>query len=159
MRGTVWDGLRSASPAWLRSWIKGQRWFIPISTRLFGNSVYSRGYYLDHANDPFTYYDADPQAGKRHLGCIACMWTELVSDRTIERTIFPQLYMIAHRWWTYPYKHVDPPVLLRQLCERYGYPPAELDDWRRRRWAGLRNQSRRPSRMNRLDTMSRPPII
>ncbi|TNE51704.1 MAG: hypothetical protein EP343_03225 [Deltaproteobacteria bacterium] len=100
-------------------------------------TILSRGYYLDHAKDPFRYYDADPMLGKQHLGCIACMWTELVTDQTVECTIFPSLYLIAHRWWTYPHRENAVPSLLRQLCEHYGYPAAALDDWRTRRWVGF----------------------
>lgn len=47
MRAGLWDMLRRASPPGLRRWIKNRKWFIPVSERLFGNSVYSRSYYDD----------------------------------------------------------------------------------------------------------------
>ncbi|MEL6180276.1 MAG: family 20 glycosylhydrolase [Myxococcota bacterium] len=101
-------------------------------------TVQSWGYYLDHVDDPFTYYNRHPQMWGENLGCIACMWTELVTDQTIMQTIFPSLYMIAHRWWTYPERVLDQPPLLRQLCEAYGYPEGpDRDGWKSRRWVGF----------------------
>ncbi len=39
--------LRRSSPPGLRRWIKNRSWFIPLSERVFGNSVYSDSYYKD----------------------------------------------------------------------------------------------------------------
>lgn len=47
IRTGVWDTLRKASPGWMRRAIKRQRWFIPLSEKVFGNEVYSPGYYAD----------------------------------------------------------------------------------------------------------------
>jgi len=99
-----------------------------------GATLLSNGYFLDHVADPFTMYERSPRTGGAQLGCIACMWTELVTDRTIEATIFPSLYMMAHRWWTFPEVDPDPPALLRRLCDAFGHPRAEPDGWRSRLW-------------------------
>ena len=100
-------------------------------------TIQSWGYYLDRVYGPFYSYKVDPHTWQKNMGCIACMWTELVTDETIECTIFPSLYMMAHRWWTFPKVEKDVPTLLRKLCERYGYPKAAFDDWRIRRWVGF----------------------
>ncbi|MCA9692289.1 MAG: family 20 glycosylhydrolase [Myxococcales bacterium] len=126
-------------------------------------TILSWGYYLDHARDPFTYYNRRLELVVERdtvIGCIACMWTELVTDRTIERTIFPSLYMLAHRWWHYPaLETADQPGLLRALCERFGYPPEEPHDepeWRARRWVGFyRDDPRSTSSVSVHDVLER----
>lgn len=47
LRGRAWDLLRRATPPALRRRLKNQRWFTPLTSRVFGNSVYSRSYYAD----------------------------------------------------------------------------------------------------------------
>lgn len=115
-----------------------QRWRFRASPKVQrARVVLSWGYYLDHVDDPFTIYNRAPHMWGEPLGCIACMWTELVTDRTVERTVFPSLYMAAHRWWTFPEKQTALPVLLKQLCDELGYPPEDMDTWRTRRWVGF----------------------
>lgn len=47
LRGRAWDVLRRATPPALRRTLKNRRWFTPLASILFGNAVYSRGYYQD----------------------------------------------------------------------------------------------------------------
>ena len=47
LKGLIYDRLRVFSPHWLRRWIKGRSWFVPLSQRLFGSEVYSRSYFRD----------------------------------------------------------------------------------------------------------------
>ena len=46
-KSVVYDGLRRASPYWLRRWFKNRSWFTPLSQRVFGAEVYSRSYFQD----------------------------------------------------------------------------------------------------------------
>lgn len=47
MRAELYDSLRSRTPYSLRRWIKRRPWFVPVTRALFGNRVYSAGYYAD----------------------------------------------------------------------------------------------------------------
>src|SRR3954465_15501801 len=47
LKGLIYDRLRVFSPYWLRRWVKGRGWFVPLSQRLFGSEVYSRSYFQD----------------------------------------------------------------------------------------------------------------
>lgn len=47
MRGFLYDVLRKATSSRLRQWFKRQPWFVPACRAIFGNHVYSRGYYTD----------------------------------------------------------------------------------------------------------------
>ncbi len=47
MKGLIYDMMRRATSYRTRRWIKNQRWFEPLATRLFGTSVYSASYYED----------------------------------------------------------------------------------------------------------------
>lgn len=47
MREAIYDGLRRISSYKLRQWFKRQAWFLPLCRAIFGNSVYSEGYYRD----------------------------------------------------------------------------------------------------------------
>ncbi|MCA9662305.1 MAG: family 20 glycosylhydrolase [Myxococcales bacterium] len=143
-----------------------QRWRRRADPKIAGvRTIQSRGFYLDHAKDPFTYYDRPlelPAGDAPLLGCVACMWTELVTDATIERTIFPSLYMLAHRWWTYPSQvaAAEQPALLRALCERFGFAdeePSDAPEWRTRRWVGFyRDDPRSTSSVTVDDVLDRP---
>ena len=136
----AWDDILSElSPDQVPPELIIHRWHRRVDPAFDGQRfIQSWGYYLDRVENPFTLYERDPVRGENQLGCIACMWTELVTDRTVERTLFPSLYMIAHRWWHVPERHPHPPVLLRELCETLGYPDTEgIDGWRTRRWVGF----------------------
>lgn len=129
----AWDEVLTVLPE-IPSNLIVQRWRRGASARVSTvPHINSWGYYLDHADDPFTMYERSPQMNENSLGCIACMWTEWVTDETIEATIFPSLYILAHRWWTFPRRERDAPVLLKALCDRYGYPDVKLDTWQTRR--------------------------
>ncbi len=134
-----------------------QRWRFRVSPKFAllppERRILSWGYYLDHIDDPFTVYGRAPDmGGALPLGCIACSWTELITERTLECTIFPSLYMAAHRWWNWPDKDPEPTLLLRRLCDAYGYPSAERDDFRTRRWVGFYRDDPRSTTSVTIDT-------
>jgi SAM-dependent methyltransferase len=47
IRSLIWDTLRAALPYRARRWVKEQKWFLPVSRRVFGNTVYSKTYFQD----------------------------------------------------------------------------------------------------------------
>lgn len=47
LRSLIWDNLRAALPYKARRWFKEQKWFLPVSKRVFGNTVYSKTYFAD----------------------------------------------------------------------------------------------------------------
>ena len=117
-----------------------QRWRFRTSPSVHKvRCILSQGYYLDHCDDPVDIYNRNPKRLGRNIGCIACSWTELIDESNIFTTLFPSLYMIAHRWNSYPKKHPHPPLLLRALCDQFGYPKVgkewgKLEGWKTRLW-------------------------
>lgn len=47
MKARIYDLLRRMSGPSVRRWFKRQWWFVPVSRRLFGESVYSESYFAD----------------------------------------------------------------------------------------------------------------
>ena len=70
----------------------------------------SFGYYLDHLQPASYHYSVDPLDGKvrdlppdeaaRILGGEACMWTEYVTEETIDSRLWPRAAAIAERLWS-----------------------------------------------------------
>jgi len=46
-RGMIYDRLRLLTTPSVRKWIKSRSWFVPVSRKLFGNTVYSDSYNAD----------------------------------------------------------------------------------------------------------------
>ncbi|CAF1420119.1 unnamed protein product [Adineta ricciae] len=74
-------------------------------------ALLSHNYYLDHINTALTYYRVDPiydrelkmlskDQQKRILGGEACMWSEFVSNETVDSRIWPHTLPIAERFWS-----------------------------------------------------------
>ncbi len=116
-----------------------QRWRFRASPKCSqAPCILSQGYYLDHCDDPIDYYRRSPKALGKNIGCITCIWTELIDENNLWYTILPTLYMLAQRWNDFPAVRKDQPVLLYELCEKHGYPKSPLDDtWKRRLWVGF----------------------
>jgi len=72
--------------------------------------ILSFGYYLDHLKPAAAHYTVDPLAdapdlltkeqASRILGGEACMWSEYVSDQTVDSRIWPRAGAIAERLWS-----------------------------------------------------------
>jgi hexosaminidase len=72
--------------------------------------ILSFGYYLDHLQPASAHYKVDPLANapdllgpaeaSRILGGEACMWSEYVSDQTVDSRLWPRAAAIAERLWS-----------------------------------------------------------
>jgi len=72
--------------------------------------ILSSGYYLDHLDPASRHYAVDPLAGDaakltpeqqaRILGGEACMWSEYVTQETVDSRIWPRTAAIAERYWS-----------------------------------------------------------
>jgi hexosaminidase len=72
--------------------------------------ILSFGYYLDHLLPAAAHYSVDPLAeapdlltkeqASRILGGEACMWSEYVSDQTVDSRIWPRAAAVAERLWS-----------------------------------------------------------
>ena len=79
--------------------------------------ILSNGYYLDHVLPAAKHYLIDPISASselsdaeraRILGGEACLWSEYVSDETIDSRIWPRAAAIAERFWSpREVNHVD----------------------------------------------------
>jgi len=100
----------------------------------------SNGYYLDLIWPAARHYAVDPMSGaaaaltpeeaKHILGGEACMWSEFVSEETIDSRIWPRLAAIAERLWS--------PQDVKDTKSMY----QRMDDVSRRLgWLGLTHES------------------
>jgi hexosaminidase len=72
--------------------------------------ILSFGYYLDHLKPAAAHYKVDPLAdapdlltkveSSRILGGEACMWSEYVSEQTVDSRIWPRAAAVAERLWS-----------------------------------------------------------
>jgi hexosaminidase len=67
--------------------------------------ILSFGYYLDHLKPASNHYAVDPletisAEASRILGGEACMWSEYVSEETVDSRIWPRTAAIAERLWS-----------------------------------------------------------
>ena len=74
--------------------------------------ILSNGFYLDHLLNPIKLYNKPIFLSKINpFGCIACTWTELISEENILTALVPSLYILSVRWLEYP---------LKNNCEKIG---------------------------------------
>ncbi|CAF1419095.1 unnamed protein product [Adineta steineri] len=76
-------------------------------------SLLSNGYYLDHLQSSMKHYKVEPisnselqslnkEQRSRILGGQGCMWSEYVSQDTVDSRLWPRSFVIAERFWS-PY--------------------------------------------------------
>jgi hexosaminidase len=97
-----------AHDAVIQSW-RGQAALADAARKGY-RGILSFGYYLDHLQPAAAHYAIDPLANApdllnqeqstRVLGGEACMWTEYVSDQTVDSRIWPRAAAIAERLWS-----------------------------------------------------------
>ena len=110
--------------------------------------IQSHGFYLDLLPNPIIAYKHQTHVSieDRLCGFIACTWSELVDQGNIFTTLFPTLYLLAHKFSNYPVVHPHPPILMYELCMKHGFPESPINDWRVRKWGqgkcdGITNQT------------------
>jgi hexosaminidase len=91
----------------IQSW-RGQASLAEAARKGF-RGILSFGYYLDHLDPASTHYKNDPLADAPDvlnreqasliLGGEACMWSEYVSDQTVDSRIWPRAAAVAERLW------------------------------------------------------------
>ena len=68
--------------------------------------ILSNGFYLDHLVNPIKLYNKPIFLSKINpFGCIACTWTELITEENILSALVPALYVLAVKWMEYPEKN------------------------------------------------------
>jgi hexosaminidase len=106
-----WDEVLDPSlahDAVIQSW-RGQA-SLAEAARQGYRGVLSFGYYLDHLKPAAAHYAVDPLANapdelnneqsSRILGGEACMWSEYVSEQTVDSRIWPRAAAVAERLWS-----------------------------------------------------------
>ena len=92
----------------VQSW-RGQQSLADAARKGY-RGILSFGYYLDHLNPASYHYQIDPLGGAARqlnesegaliLGGEACMWTEYVTDETVDSRLWPRAAAIAERLWS-----------------------------------------------------------
>jgi hexosaminidase len=106
-----WDEVLDPSLAHdtvIQSW-RGQASLAEAARKGY-RGILSFGYYLDHLKPAAAHYTVDPLAdapdlltkeqASRILGGEACMWSEYVSDQTVDSRIWPRAGAVAERLWS-----------------------------------------------------------
>jgi hexosaminidase len=63
------------------------------------NAILSKGFYLDKCFSAYKYYQNELPQTNNMLGGEACMWTELVYERTLESRLWPASLAIGKKLW------------------------------------------------------------
>ena len=92
----------------IQSW-RGQKSLRDAAQKGY-RGILSFGYYLDHVNTAAFHYQADPLGAEAKelnpeqaaliLGGEACMWTEYVTEETVDSRLWPRAAVIAERLWS-----------------------------------------------------------
>jgi hexosaminidase len=106
-----WDEVLSpglAADTVIQSW-RGQQSLADAARKGY-RGILSYGYYLDHMDSSAFHYQMDPlsgEAGKLNaeqaahiLGGEACMWSEYVTEETIDSRLWPRAAVVAERLWS-----------------------------------------------------------
>ena len=106
-----WDEVLApglANDVVIQSW-RGQKSLRDAALKGY-RGILSFGYYLDHVRTAAFHYAVDPlgaeakELDSQHasliLGGEACMWTEYVTDETVDSRLWPRAAAIAERLWS-----------------------------------------------------------
>jgi hexosaminidase len=131
----------------IQSW-RGQK-SLADAAREGRRGILSWGYYLDHLEPARQHYGVDPLGGQasgltadeaaRVLGGEACMWSEYVSEETVDSRIWPRAAAIAERLWS-PKEVTD----LDSMYERMESVSRWLE------WTGIRHRDDYGAMLDRL---------
>lgn len=131
----------------IQSW-RGQK-SLADAVRQGHRGILSFGYYLDHLQPASFHYGIDPlgheaaaltpEESARVLGGEACMWTEYVTEETVDSRIWPRLAAIAERLWS--------PAGTRDVGSMYARLEP-VSQWLT--WSGIRHRSNYPEMLRRL---------
>jgi hexosaminidase len=106
-----WDEVLSpglATDTVIQSW-RGQQSLADAARKGY-RGILSYGYYLDHMDSSAFHYRIDPLSGEAGqlnseqaahiLGGEACMWSEYVTEETVDSRLWPRAAVVAERLWS-----------------------------------------------------------
>lgn len=106
-----WDEVLSpglANDTVIQSW-RGQQSLADAARKGY-RGILSYGYYLDHMDSSAFHYRIDPLSGEASqltpeeaahiLGGEACMWSEYVTEETVDSRLWPRAAVVAERLWS-----------------------------------------------------------
>ncbi|MGA3186616.1 MAG: family 20 glycosylhydrolase [Bryobacteraceae bacterium] len=146
-----WDEVLNASLAHntvIQSW-RGQASLAEAARKGY-RGILSFGYYLDHLQSAAAHYRVDPlsdapdlltsEQASKILGGEACMWSEYISDQTVDSRIWPRAAAVAERLWSgREVTDVD------AMYSRLESVSRELD------WVGVQHRSTYERMLDRID--------
>jgi len=140
----------------IQSW-RGQQSLADAARKGY-RGILSFGYYLDHLNPASFHYQIDPLGGAAKrlnereaaliLGGEACMWTEYVTEETVDSRLWPRAAAIAERLWS-PANVTDVDSMYRRL--------ASVSRWLD--WTGVEHRSGYQHMLDRLAGGSPAPAL
>jgi len=145
-----WDEVLSpglAADTVIQSW-RGQQSLADAARKGY-RGILSYGYYLDHMNTSAFHYHMDPLSGETSqltpqeaahiLGGEACMWSEYVTEETVDSRLWPRAAVVAERLWS-PAGTVD----VESMYQRLEITSRWLD------WTGVQYRSEYQRMLDRL---------
>jgi hexosaminidase len=154
-----WDEVQSpglGNDVVIQSW-RGQKSLAEAARRGY-RGILSFGYYLDHMQPAASHYQIDPLEGEVKglngneaaliLGGEACMWTEYVTEETVDSRLWPRAAAVAERLWS-PGGLKDPDSMYRRL----EFVSRWLD------WSGVQHRFRYPDMLERIAGSTPSPAL
>lgn len=145
-----WDEVLSpglAAGTVIQSW-RGQQSLAEAARKGY-RGILSYGYYLDHMDSATFHYKVDPLSGQasqltsdqaaRILGGEACMWSEYVTEETVDSRLWPRAAVVAERLWS-PASATD----IESMYARLEITSRWLD------WSGVQHRSGYPRMLERI---------
>jgi hexosaminidase len=145
-----WDEVLSpglAADTVIQSW-RGQQSLADAARKGY-RGILSYGYYLDHMDSSAFHYRIDPLSGEAGqlnseqaahiLGGEACMWSEYVTEETVDSRLWPRAAVVAERLWS-PASTVD----IESMYARLETTSRWLD------WTGVQHRSEFQRMLERL---------
>ena len=145
-----WDEVLTpglATDTVIQSW-RGQQSLADAARKGY-RGILSYGYYLDHMDSSAFHYRVDPLSGEASqltaeetahiLGGEACMWSEYVTEETVDSRLWPRAAVVAERLWS-PANTVD----IESMHARLEITSRWLD------WSGVHHRSEYERMLERL---------